>query len=193
MTKKYALTGGPSSGKSTLLKEIQSRGIYCMKEVAEYIINGELERKGNILPWINRDAFQNKLLETQLEWEREIPREASISFQDRGIPDGIAYYRLDGLEVPRKLEEAARNARYEKVFLLDALPYKKTEIRREDPETAQKVHREIERVYTELGYELIRIPAAPLNYRAELILDFVTFEHDAMKQPEWETMGGENE
>ena len=74
MTKKYALTGGPSSGKSTLLKELQSRGIYCMKEVAEYIINGELERGGDILPWINRDAFQKKLLETQLEWEREIPQ-----------------------------------------------------------------------------------------------------------------------
>ncbi len=175
MTKKYALTGGPSSGKSTLLKEIQSRGIYCMKEVAEYIINGELERGGDILPWTNRDAFQKKLLETQLEWEREIPMERKISFQDRGIADGIAYYRLDGLMIPRRLQEAARNACYEKVFLLNPLPYQKTEVRREDPETAKIIHREIERAYTELGYDLIRIPAAPLNYRTELILDLIDF------------------
>lgn len=176
MTKKYALTGGPSSGKSTLLKEIQSRGIYCMKEVAEYIINGELERKGNILPWINRDAFQKKLLETQLEWEREIPQEATMSFQDRGIPDGIAYYRLDGLQVPQRLEQAARNASYEKVFLLDPLPYQKTEVRREGPKKARQVHEGIAQAYQELGYNLIRIPSGSLNYRTELVLDLVDFE-----------------
>ncbi len=158
-----------------------------MREVAEYIINGELERGGNILPWINRDAFQKRLLETQLEWEREIPQEARISFQDRGIADGIAYYRLDGLEVPRKLKEAARNARYEKVFLLDMLPYEKTEVRREDPERAKRTHEEIERVYKELGYNLIKIPATPLNYRTELILDLIEFE------PKLAIMGEEHE
>ena len=86
MTRKYALTGGPGTGKSTLLAELQKKGFYIMKEVAEYLIQREIR------PENGRDIFQKKLLETQLEWEREIPKEREIIFQDRGIPDGIAYY-----------------------------------------------------------------------------------------------------
>lgn len=191
MTKKYALIGGPGTGKSTLLAELQKRGIYAMKEVAEYLIERELRKENGILPWKNRDGFQKKLLETQLKWEREIPREIKISFQDRGIADGIAYYRIDNLEPPKELLEAARNANYETIFLLDPLKnYKQTEIRHEDKEKALRIHNEIRKAYEELGYKTIRIPAGSLEFRIELILDLIKFEHDAMKQPEMDTIGG---
>jgi predicted ATPase len=177
MTRKYALTGGPGTGKSTLLTELQRRGIYTMKEVAEYIIERELKKENGMLPWTNRDGFQKKLLETQLEWEREIPKEIEISFQDRGIADGIAFYRLDGLKPPKELIQAARNANYAGVFLLDPHQnYQNTEIRRESQETALKIHKEIAQAYEELGYNIIRIPASSLDYRAEHILDLINFK-----------------
>ena len=132
MTKKYALTGGPGTGKSTILAELRRKGVYTMKEVAEYIIERELKKEKGTLPWTDREKFQEKLLETQLEWEEEIPKDIEISFQDRGIADGIAYYRIDGLQPPQKLLEAAKEANYAGVFLLEPLrEYKNTTIRRE--------------------------------------------------------------
>lgn len=173
MTRKYALTGGPGTGKSTLLAELQRRGAYTMKEVAEYLI------QRGIRPENGRDAFQKKLLETQLEWEREIPKEIEISFQDRGIPDGLAYYKLDGLQPPKELLEAARNANYAGVFILEPHQnYQNTEIRRESQETALKIHEEIRKTYEELGYSPINMPDKGLEYRTIQLLDLI-FEQDA--------------
>ena len=182
MTRKFVLTGGPGTGKSTLLSTLQQRGIYTMKEAAEYIIERELRREGKILPWVNRDLFQKKLLETQLQWEREIPSEIEISFQDRGIADAIAYYRIDSLQPPKEIVRAAKDANYERVFILDPLnTYQRTEIRRESPERAREIHRQIARAYEELGYNLTRIPAASLNFRTELILDLIEFDQKALE------------
>jgi len=177
MTRKYTLTGGPGIGKTTLLTKLQERGIYTMKEVAEYLIERGITPEKN-----GREEFQKKLLETQLKWEKEIPLEVEISFQDRGIPDGIAYYRIDDMETPKRLLEAAQNARYEGIFILDPLKdYKQTEIRHENKEGALRIHEEIRRVYEELGYKPIRIPNGSLEYRTELILDLIEYGGNAQK------------
>lgn len=198
MAKKYILTGGPGSGKSTTLAELAKRKRYVLNEVAGYLIKRELARKGNILPWTDRDRFQKRVLEKQLCWEREIPEEIEYSFQDRGIPDGIAYYKLDGLEPPRELVEAAKQAGYRGVFLLEPLQiYKNTEIRREDRETGMRIHNALEETYRELGYEIMKIPPITIETRADMILERVyanelllSFEESKEKEPEMATMGG---
>jgi len=65
MTRKYILTGGPGVGKSTLLERISEKGIYTIKEVASYIIEREIKKDSEILPWKNKDLFQKTLLKTQ--------------------------------------------------------------------------------------------------------------------------------
>jgi len=171
MVRKYILTGGPGTGKSTLLMELHKRGIYAMKEAAEYLI------QRGIRPENGLESFQRKLLETQLEWEREIPLEIKIAFSDRGIPDGIAYYKIGNLEPPKKLLEAARNTNYAGIFILDPLlTYQNTDVRRENEETALRIHEEIKRVYEELGYKPFRIPNSSLKYRTEFTLDMIGFK-----------------
>ncbi|MBI5148830.1 ATP-binding protein [Candidatus Pacearchaeota archaeon] len=196
--KKFVLTGGPGVGKSTLLKVLADKGLYTIAEVATYIIENELEKnpKSEILPWKNKDAFQRKVLETQLEWEATpeklnaettlirgedgrarkaslLEKEIETVIQDRGIADGIAYYLIDGQEAPGELLEAARNAGYAGIFLLEPVTYKQTKVRREDPETARKLHEKIREVYESLGYKPISIPALNPEERAEMILNII--------------------
>lgn len=198
MAKKYILTGGPGSGKSTTLAELAKLKKYVLNEVAGYLIERELARKGDILPWTNRDAFQKRVLEMQLRWEREIPEEIEYSFQDRGIPDGLAYYKLDGIEPPRELVEAAKQAGYRGVFLTEPLQtYENTKIRREDQETGLRIHKALEETYLELGYKVMKLPVAPIGKRVEKLLEMVfanelllSFEESKEKQPEMATTGG---
>ena len=174
MTRKYVLTGGPGTGKSTLLAELQKRGVYAIKEVAEYLIEKELKGNGKILPWNNRERFQRNVLETQIIWEKEIPSEIKVSCSDRGIPDGIAFYRLDGIRPPEEIIGSAQNTDYKEIFILDPLSeYQKTRIRREDIRMAKRIHETLNEVYKELGYRPIRIYDESLEDRIERVLDII--------------------
>ena len=63
MTRKYILTGGPGSGKSSILLELRSRGNTIVREAAEDVIRLE-QARGNTKPW-ELPEFQRKILELQ--------------------------------------------------------------------------------------------------------------------------------
>ncbi|MDP3882021.1 MAG: ATP-binding protein [Nanoarchaeota archaeon] len=166
-TRKYILEGGGGTGKSTLLNEIAKTGIYTLGEVAEYLI-----QRGITPASVGREDFQEKVLDIQLEWEREIPLEKKYSFQDRGIPGGIGFFLAEGLEPPEKLLMAARKAEYAGIFLLEPLAtYENTAIRAEKREKALLVHQKIREAYESLGYELHVIPDLPLGERMHTVMD----------------------
>jgi predicted ATPase len=139
--------------------------------VATYIIERNKANNG-ALPWTDRDSFQKQVLAKQQEWEKEIPEGIEKVFLDRGVADGLAYYKMDNLEPPAELVEAARKANYTKVLVLEPLKsYEQTTTRREDAETAKKLHELITQTYRELGYETISIGPGTPEERARKILE----------------------
>jgi predicted ATPase len=166
--KVYVITGSPGSGKTTTLECLKREGFHIVPEVARNIINEELEKDSEKLPWMNLDDFQRKVMKKQLEVEVRLPRD-EIVFLDRGLPDGLAYYYLNDLQPPTELLKLSKG-RYGGIFLLDPLPcYITDTIRREDEKTAARLCELLFKVYVKLGYGVTRIPATPVKERVKLI------------------------
>ncbi|MDP6117052.1 MAG: ATP-binding protein [Planctomycetota bacterium] len=168
MNEFYVLTGGPAVGKTTLIEHLAANGHTTIRESARDVIEEQKRLGSDKLPWLDRPGFQLLVLTRQLE--REEAAKGKVAFLDRGIPDGIAYLKEGGYEPLTELLDHARG-RYRKAFLLEPIgDYQKDSVRYEDENIAREMHRFIEETYTELGYELVKIPAASVEERAEMLL-----------------------
>lgn len=169
MTKKYILTGGPGSGKSSILLELERRGEYIIREAAEDTIKLE-QAKGNEKPWEDAD-FQRKILRLQIQREESIPKEVGRAFIDRGIADGLAYTKKE-TELYREIEKEIRT--YAGVFLIKNLGSTETNrVRREDQTAALEIERKLGQLYQTLEYRVQRIAPAPVEERAQKILNII--------------------
>lgn len=171
--KKYVLTGGPGTGKSSIILALKQKGEYVVREAAEdYIRLRQAQCQKE--PWTEPD-FQDKVLRLQLQREAKIPSKAKRVFIDRGLADGLAYYQIAGKKPSRQMIKAIRKMKkerpYEKVFLIKNLGIcEKTCVRREGMEEALKLEKLQEQNYKLLGYEVIKIPAGHLKNRIKKIM-----------------------
>lgn len=156
-------------GKSTTLGILEGLGHPVVQESAREVIKRESVKENGVLPWTNLYEFQRLVLALQLEREAKAPVGA---FCDRGVLDGRAYCRLGNIELPCELKNVVHG--YAKVFLLSPLEnFIQDEQRLEDVILGRRLHEEIERVYCEAGYDLVRVPLLPASERVNFILDCV--------------------
>jgi predicted ATPase len=165
----YVITGAPSSGKTTLVQELEKLGYRVIHEVARGYIETQM-KQGRTLEEIRADkrSFENFVLHAKIAIEAELPKDHVIIF-DRAIPDSIAYFEEAGLDAREAVEKSPRN-RYKKVFLLDRLPYQVDHARIEDSQIAIRLDQSLEQSYGMLGYEVMRINAMPVEERVKIIL-----------------------
>lgn len=165
----YIITGGPSSGKTSLLKELEKLGYITYPEAARVFIDQEMA-KGRSLKEIRGDEaeFQKKVLKIKIKIEKEAPRD-KIVFFDRGIPDSIAYYQICGLD-PKEVLKFCKRKIYKRIFFLEQLPIEKDYARTEDDKTIEKLNKLLKENYKKLGYEVIEIPVMPTRDRLLKIL-----------------------
>lgn len=92
----YVITGGPSSGKKTVLGILKAMGYRVIPEVARGVID-RANRQGITTQELRRDEvkFQESLLSIKLKLEKELPRK-QIIFWNRGMPDSVAYLQNCG-------------------------------------------------------------------------------------------------
>lgn len=168
---KVVITGGPCTGKTSVIENLKELGYYTLPEAAREVIEEQEKTGSDALPWKDKLKFQNLVLKKQMERERSIPENAEMVFLDRGIPDGIAYLRIAGIPVPEEYYSAAEKYRYDFVFLLEELPFFENDgARRESPGERKIIQREIKNVYEELGYEVAEVPFMSVKERTDYIL-----------------------
>lgn len=170
MTNKYVLTGGPGSGKSSILLELERRGEYIVREAAEDVIKLQ-QARGIENPWVLPN-FQDQILTLQVQREERIPKDIKRVFIDRGILDGLAYTEI-GTETNRRIQREARA--YTGVFLIENLGNtERNETRREHHVEALEIERKLEYIYYKLaGYKENKIPPISVEARADRILDAI--------------------
>ena len=170
----FVLTGGPGSGKSTMIAELGRAGYRSMPEAGRAIIRDQMAIGGTALPWADRAAFADLMLGWELRSHAEAGGGAGPVLFDRGLPDVIGYRRLCGLEVPDALHRAAELHRYNRqIFLAPHWPeiFTQDAERRQDEEEARRTCEMMAHTYAALDYEVLLLPLASVAARADFIRD----------------------
>ena len=113
----YVITGGPSSGKTTVLNELAKLDYLIYPEAARVFIDKEMA-KGKSREEIRGDEakFQKGVLTIKIKVEKEALKNKVVFF-DRAIPDSIAYYQICGLDLKEILKFCKKSV-YKKPSLL---------------------------------------------------------------------------
>lgn len=175
MLEKYIITGGPGTGKTTTLQELEKRGYVTVPEAGRSVIVDEQRKEHGIFPWTDLYEFQRLVTRRQGELEAEmLTGKKGLAFLDRGLIDNLAYCQQGGIAVPSELLAAISRADYAGIFLLNLLPNYHTDAeRKEDQKTAVQLHQLIEAVYREHGFAPVTVPILPPHQRADFILNYI--------------------
>jgi predicted ATPase len=163
------ITGAPCSGKTSVIEGLADRGHRVVHEVARAFIDKQLA-KGVTLSEIKADilAFERQILIEKVHIENKLPKPRLI-FLDRAVPDSIAYFQIEGLDIAEPLEYS-QSVRYHKIFLFERLTYEKDPVRSENQSLAIRIERLLNKCYAMLGYEVIRVPVLAVDQRIDFIL-----------------------
>ncbi|MDI3419523.1 AAA family ATPase [Streptomyces luteolus] len=168
------LTGGPGSGKTTLIDALERSGLSRTEEAGRAVIREQLAIGGTALPWADQEAFATLMLERELRSYREgraAPGDGPV-LCDRGLPDLVGYLRLEGLPLPEPVHTAARELRYHPdVFIAPPWPeiYGRDTERKQSYEEAVRTYEVMAEVYPEYGYELVPLPLGTVDERVGFV------------------------
>jgi predicted ATPase len=170
------ITGGPGSGKSTLIDHLQGMGYACSREAGRGIIQDQMAIGGSALPWSDRALYAELMLCWELRSYRMAAGLAAPVFFDRGLPDIVGYLQLEGLPVPDHLQAAAQTFRYgRRVLIAPPWPeiYQQDSERKQSYAEAERTYESMMATYTTYGYELVPLPLASVAERARFVTDFL--------------------
>lgn len=168
------ISGGPGSGKSTLIDALEQRGFARTVEAGRAIIQDQVAISGTALPWENRVLFAELMLSWEMRSHRLAQCHSGPVFFDRGVPDVIGYLSLCSLPVPSHMEAAAQQIRYNKtVFLAPPWPeiFGQDAERKQDFDEAVRTFAAMETTYRRFGYEIALLPKTSVEERVEFILE----------------------
>jgi len=177
---KIVITGGPCSGKTTIINELKKRGYFTMEETARKIIIENIYSK-NLN--IENEAlnFELNVYQKQIEKEKDLDKADDvyphIVFLDRGCIDVRAYCQHLIGHIPKEIMNV-KVKRYDAVIVLDRLPLIDDGLRRKTKEDAEIIHQQILQEYVNAGYTPIIIPIMSIKERLKNILEIINkIEH----------------
>ena len=168
----FVVTGGPGAGKTSLIAELVHRGLHTIPESGRAIIREEMASGGDALPWVDRMAYAERMLERDLRAYRAAQALSGPVIFDRGIPDIMGYLTLCGLPVPPCVAATASANRYNaSVFLA---PYWNEIFKQDNERTQNRTEAEatcavMRETYTALGYQLTELTRADIATRADFV------------------------
>jgi predicted ATPase len=174
MQLKILLTGGPGTGKTSVLNELNNLEYECFSEVSRDVIL-EAKKKGIDQLFLSKPLLFSELIlkEREQQYINAMKSKSEIIFFDRGIPDIHAYLDYFRAEYPPIFKEKSKQCTYDKIFHFS--PWKKIHEtdneRYESFEKTSKIDIYLRKAYLELGYKLINVPFGSLKERTDFIIN----------------------
>jgi predicted ATPase len=169
----YIITGAPSTGKTSILNELASKGFKCHSEIARQVIRENLDSGLEIFPWNQMQLFSDMVLDRMKTLVTSFEPD-QIQFLDRSMVDLIGYMHFAGKEAPNHYKDEALKVGYaKKVFYLPIWEdiYTTDEERKESVEEAMQIASALYNAYANLGFEIIEVPRGSVEERVDFILE----------------------
>ncbi|UCD60529.1 MAG: ATP-binding protein [Flavobacteriaceae bacterium] len=180
-SKKVVITGGPSTGKTVIIQQLEAFGYHCFHEIVR-TMTLEAKKEGNPESFVSnplafvKDPFEfnQRILSGRMQQHsKSVTIKNPFVFFDRGIPDVLAYMDYFDQSYTLEFEEACTTRRYDKVLILP--PWKKIYVadneRLESFEEAIEIHDHLKRTYIKYEYDPILIPTGTVEDRISFILN----------------------
>ena len=172
--RKIVITGGPGTGKSSIIYKLEENGEKCLHEISRQVTL-EAQKEGIDQLFLHKPLlFSEKLLEGRLNQFLEASElQLDPVFLDRGLPDVVAYMDYFDTDYPEVFNETCKNNHYDKIFILPPWKeiYKSDNERYESFEEALKISSYLYSTYRRFGYEPVEVPKLSVEDRTQFILD----------------------
>jgi len=174
--RRIVITGGPGSGKTTLIKRLESRGHKVFHEVSREITKRARQEGVDQLFLKDPLLFSLELLAARTQQFTQVSSwEDKTVYYDRGLPDIPSYLDYLGSAYPSEFYEACLAHRYHTIFLLppwEAI-YHQDEERYESFETAKAIYGYLRNGYRKFGYAVHELPTGEVDKRIDRLMDIV--------------------
>ncbi|MBA3985170.1 MAG: ATP-binding protein [Flavobacteriales bacterium] len=175
--KRIVITGGPGTGKSSIIHKLESYGYTCLQEISREITL-KARKDGIEQLFLEKPLlFSEQLLKARVIQYLEVQEVGNqFIFYDRGVHDVVAYLDYFQTEYPGEFKDTCGNHKYDLVFILPPWEeiYEQDNERYEDFQEAKKIHNYLERTYKEYQYAPVEVPRFSVEARAEYILEKIS-------------------
>ncbi|OYU84866.1 MAG: ATPase [Flavobacterium sp. BFFFF2] len=166
------ITGGPGTGKTTIIEGLMAKGHVCLPEISREITL-EARNQGFEQLFLEKPLlFSELLLEgRKKQYHHALHDSAPIVFIDRGVPDILAYMHYIGDSYPPFFDQACKELVYHKIFVLPPWEdiYTSDSERYENFDQATLIYSHLQETYSHYGYDLIVVPKGTVDERVAFI------------------------
>jgi predicted ATPase len=181
MQQKIVITGGPGTGKTSIIKELEKRNYFCYHEVIRELTL-EAKEEGSLKdlstnPIAKVDdsmGFNLKILNGRIkQFNDSFNLKNEIIFFDRGVPDVLGYMDYFKQSYDNTFIKPCEENKYTRIIVLPPWEgiYVSDDERFESYEEAVEIHTALENIYKKFNYEILVVPFGTVEDRTNFIID----------------------